>query len=154
MTVLTNRFGQGLDGGHEDHLLIVDLIKTTTLDGLQLDGMFQAPAVSPVLAIDAFCLVHGTGGNFYSSSLFTDLADRLLALGCGVLRINTRGHDGIRTAVTARGGKRLGAAYETVGRLPPRSGRLAGLAAPAGRPAHWPGWPQPGRRQGSLCRRP
>src|SRR5262249_23153825 len=52
--------------------------------------------------------------NFYGSSLFDALAERLLALGCGVLRINTRGHDGIATAVTAQGGRRLGAAYEIV----------------------------------------
>jgi alpha-beta hydrolase superfamily lysophospholipase len=64
--------------------------------------------------VDAFCLVHGTGGNFYSSTLFDELAERLLALGCGVLRVNTRGHDGISSAVTARGGRRLGAAYEVV----------------------------------------
>src|SRR5581483_8916205 len=60
------------------------------------------------------CLVHGTGGNFYSSTLFDTLAERLLSLGCGVLRVNTRGHDGISTAITQRGGRRLGAAYEIV----------------------------------------
>jgi pimeloyl-ACP methyl ester carboxylesterase len=64
--------------------------------------------------VDAFCLVHGTGGNFYSSTLFDELAEHLLALGCGVLRVNTRGHDGISSAATARGSRRLGAAYEVV----------------------------------------
>jgi alpha/beta superfamily hydrolase len=59
-------------------------------------------------------LVHGTGSNFYSSTLFDALAGRLVELGCGVLRANTRGHDGISTAVTSRGGRRLGAAYELV----------------------------------------
>jgi pimeloyl-ACP methyl ester carboxylesterase len=39
----------------------------------------------------------------------------LLELGSAVLRINTRGHDGVSTAaVTGRGGLRLGAAYEVV----------------------------------------
>src|SRR5205814_603670 len=33
---------------------------------------------------------------------------------CAVLRVNTRGHDGISTALGARGGVRLGAAFETV----------------------------------------
>jgi pimeloyl-ACP methyl ester carboxylesterase len=95
--------------------LLVDLVKTTADDGLQLEGMLQSPSRSPSsLPVDAFCLVHGTGGNFYSSSLFADLAERLLELGSSVLRINTRGHDGISTAVTAPGGKRLGAAYETI----------------------------------------
>jgi alpha-beta hydrolase superfamily lysophospholipase len=64
--------------------------------------------------VDAFCLVHGTGGNFYSSTLFDDLASLLLGLGCGVLRVNTRGHDGISTSATPRGGQRQGAAYEMV----------------------------------------
>jgi pimeloyl-ACP methyl ester carboxylesterase len=59
-------------------------------------------------------MIHGTGGNFYTSTLFEALGARLLALGCGVLRVNTRGHDGISNANTNRGGRRLGAAYEIV----------------------------------------
>jgi len=96
--------------------MLVDLVQVTTRDGIRLDGMFQSPAgrAGPTVAVDAFCLVHGTGGNFYSSTLFDTLAERLLGLGSAVLRINTRGHDGISTAATARGGRRLGAAYEVV----------------------------------------
>src|SRR5262245_46747409 len=94
--------------------MLVNLIQTTTRDGVRLDGMFQPAQVPPAVSVDAFCLVHGTGGNFYSSSLFEALGQRLLELGCGVLRVNTRGHDGISTAVTAQGGRRLGAAYEVV----------------------------------------
>jgi pimeloyl-ACP methyl ester carboxylesterase len=95
--------------------MLVDLVQVTTRDGLRLDGMLQAPAAgaAPALAVDGFCLVHGTGGNFYSSTLFDAVGERLLQLGCAVLRVNTRGHDGISTAGTARGGQRLGAAYET-----------------------------------------
>ena len=94
----------------------VDLVQVTTRDGLRLDGMLQAPAAgaAPALAVDGFCLVHGTGGNFYSSTLFDAVGERLLQLGCAVLRVNTRGHDGISTAQTAKGGRRLGAAYEVV----------------------------------------
>jgi pimeloyl-ACP methyl ester carboxylesterase len=94
----------------------VDLVQTTTTDGLRLDGMLQSPAHPGAagLAIDACCLVHGTGGNFYSSTLFDSCAERFLELGCSVLRVNTRGHDGISTAATAKGGRRLGAAYEVV----------------------------------------
>jgi dienelactone hydrolase len=94
----------------------LELVQTWTSDGLRLDGSFQkAPTPgSSGLAVDAFCLVHGTGGNFYGSTLFDTLAERLLTLGCAVLRINTRGHDGISMATTAQGGKRLGAAYELV----------------------------------------
>jgi pimeloyl-ACP methyl ester carboxylesterase len=94
--------------------VLVDLVQVTTRDGVRLEGMYQGPATASPLGVDAFCLVHGTGGNFYSSTLFDALGERLLALGCGVLRVNTRGHDGISNAATARGGRRLGAAYETV----------------------------------------
>jgi predicted esterase len=97
-------------------LVLVDLVQTTTRDGVRLDGAFQSPAPSaaPALAIDAFCFVHGTGGNFYGSSLFDSFTERFLELGCGVLRVNTRGHDGLSNALTARGGRRLGAAYEVM----------------------------------------
>jgi pimeloyl-ACP methyl ester carboxylesterase len=94
----------------------LEVVQTWTSDGIRLDGSFQSSPnpSSSGLAVDAFCLVHGTGGNFYGSSLFDTLAERLLTIGCAVLRINTRGHDGISTAATAQGGKRLGAAYELV----------------------------------------
>jgi pimeloyl-ACP methyl ester carboxylesterase len=96
--------------------MLVDLVQTTTRDGLRLDGAYQAPATvtSPSLPVDAVCLVHGTGGSFYSSSLFDAFAERLVGLGCGVLRINTRGHDLLSTAATPQGGRRQGAAYEVV----------------------------------------
>jgi pimeloyl-ACP methyl ester carboxylesterase len=96
--------------------VLVDLVQTTTRDGLRLDGAYRAPSGSepPAVGVDAFCLVHGTGGSFYSSVLFDHLADRLLALGCGVLRVNTRGHGLMSTAATTRGPLRQGAAYELV----------------------------------------
>jgi dienelactone hydrolase len=95
--------------------VFLDLVQATTRDGVRLDGSFQSPAAAtPQAPFDAVCLVHGTGGNFYGSTLFDALGERFLSLGCAVLRINTRGHDGISTAVTARGGRRLGAAYEVV----------------------------------------
>jgi pimeloyl-ACP methyl ester carboxylesterase len=96
--------------------VLVDLVQTTTRDGVRLDGAFQTPPQAKLgpVAVDAFCLVHGTGGNFYSSTLFDGLAERLLGLGCAVLRVNTRGHGGVSTAQTAEGGRRLGAAYEAV----------------------------------------
>jgi pimeloyl-ACP methyl ester carboxylesterase len=94
--------------------MLVDLVQTVTRDGLRLDGAFQAApdGAVPASGIDAFVFLHGTGGNFYSSTLFDSLAARLLEMGSGVLRVNTRGHDGISTAQTDRGGRRLGAAYE------------------------------------------
>lgn len=92
------------------------LVQTTTRDGVKLDGSFQLPT-SPgasSLPVDSLCFVHGTGGNFYSSTLFDNLAERCLEMGYAVLRINTRGHDLMSTASTNRGGRRLGAAYEVV----------------------------------------
>ncbi len=95
--------------------MLVDLVQVITRDGVRLDGTYQAATLPrSVVPVDAFCLVHGTGSNFYGSTLFDGLAERLLALGCDVLRVNTRGHDGISTAVTPRGGVRLGAAFEVV----------------------------------------
>ena len=92
----------------------VDLVQTTTRDGVRLDGMLQMPTASRTWPLDAVCCVHGTGGNFYASTLFDAFATRCLEQGCAVLRVNTRGHDGISNAVTVKGGRRLGAAYEIV----------------------------------------
>ena len=94
----------------------VDLVQVTTRDGVRLDGMFQEPtqAAAPTITVDGFCLVHGTGGNFYSSTLFDHVGDRFRQAGAAVLRINTRGHDLMSNAATDRGGRRLGAAYEAV----------------------------------------
>jgi pimeloyl-ACP methyl ester carboxylesterase len=96
--------------------MLVELVQTTTRDGVRLDGMLQLPtvAMSRAWPIDGVCCVHGTGGNFYASTLFDEFAELCLKNGVAVLRINTRGHDGISTAVTAKGGRRLGAAYEIV----------------------------------------
>jgi pimeloyl-ACP methyl ester carboxylesterase len=95
--------------------MLVELVQTTTRDGLRLDGVFHpSHSGSSACGVDAFCFLHGTGGNFYSSSLFDELGERLQALGCGVLRVNTRGHDAVSTAQTEQGGRRQGAAYEVV----------------------------------------
>lgn len=74
----------------------VELCRVTPRDGLQLDGAFHPTAVEKEFApVDAFLLVHGTGGNFYSGSAFDTWARLSLAAGIPVLRINTRGHDGL-----------------------------------------------------------
>jgi alpha-beta hydrolase superfamily lysophospholipase len=95
-------------------MMQVDLVQVTTRDGVRLDGMYQAAAQASMLAVDGVCIVHGTGGSFYSSTLFDAVAQSLLGLGCGVLRVNTRGHDLMSNATTSKGGRRLGAAYEVV----------------------------------------
>lgn len=94
--------------------MLVDLVQTTTRDGVRLDGMLQAPTGTSAWPVDCICCVHGTGGNFYASTLFDAVAARALEQGCAVLRVNTRGHDGMSNAVTSKGGRRLGAAYEVV----------------------------------------
>jgi alpha-beta hydrolase superfamily lysophospholipase len=94
--------------------MLVDLVQVWTRDGLRLDGAFQVASVAPALPVDALCFVHGTGGNFYGSTLFDAVAERLLALGCAVLRVNTRAHDLMSNAALAQGGRRQGAAYEVV----------------------------------------
>ena len=96
--------------------MLVDLVRTRTPDGWFLDGALQMPesAASRPLPFDAVLLVHGTGSNFYQSSLLEFLAERFRQRGVATLRGNTRGHDGISTLVGERGGRRLGAAYEIV----------------------------------------
>lgn len=90
-----------------------ELVQVRTKDGVTLHGAHFAPTVSNASGRMAVC-VHGTGSNFYSSTLFDSISDRLLDAGIGVVRINTRGHDGISTAATVQGGRRIGAAYEIV----------------------------------------
>lgn len=94
--------------------MIVDMVRVTTRDGIQLDGMWQTVHAPSQIGLDAVVFIHGTGGNFYGSSMFDRFADKFLKLGCAVLRVNTRGHDGISTSVARGGGLRLGAAFETV----------------------------------------
>jgi len=96
--------------------MLVYVVQTTTRDGVRLDGMWEGPTFDGMRGkiLDGVVMVHGTGGNFYSSTLFDEMGRRLLDMSIHVLRVNTRGHDGISNAVTAKGGRRLGAAYEIV----------------------------------------
>jgi pimeloyl-ACP methyl ester carboxylesterase len=95
--------------------MLVDLIKTTTTDGLRLDGAFQT-SMKPVpqSGVEAAILLHGVGGNFYGSTLMEEFVEPLLSCGISVLRVNTRGHDGLFTANTSQGPRRFGAAFEIV----------------------------------------
>lgn len=96
---------------------LVELVRVTTGDGLRLDGALSAalPDATARPVADAALLVHGTGSNFYSSSLLEAVAQRLHARGISALRVNTRGHDGMSTASSPSGGVPGGAAYEMVG---------------------------------------
>ena len=94
----------------------VELVRTKTSDGFRLDGAWQAPApsVESIAEVDTVICLHGVGGNFYGSTMMEQLASSLTALGLAVLRVNTRGHDGVSTAATDQGGRLQGAAYEIV----------------------------------------
>ncbi|HXT60419.1 MAG TPA: alpha/beta fold hydrolase [Pirellulales bacterium] len=96
--------------------MIVDLVQVAATDGLRLDGALHAPPANlpAEVGVDAVLCLHGTGGNFYSSSLFASLAPRFLKLGAAVLTVNTRGHDLVNTGA-GRGDRRpQGAACELV----------------------------------------
>jgi pimeloyl-ACP methyl ester carboxylesterase len=96
--------------------VIAEIVRIAAADGLRLDGAFRAaPSESAgQLGVDAVVCLHGTGGNFYSSSLFAALAPRFLSLGAAVLTVNTRGHDLANTASGASAPRLQGAAFEIV----------------------------------------
>ncbi len=87
------------------------LCRTTTSDGLLLDGALLTPSVSTG---SAFVFVHGTGSNFYAPGILEQLAQAAFAAGHIALRINTRGHDGIASIPTATKSVKGGATYEVV----------------------------------------
>ena len=87
-----------------------ELVRTTTADGVRLNGALNHAASSHA-KVDAVICLHGVASPFYGSSLFESLVPHLLDIGVSVLRVNTRGHDSVFPAAT---GRRLGAAYERV----------------------------------------
>lgn len=74
--------------------MIVDLISTTTSDGVRLDGVFLAPdpGLSSGSAIDGVLLIHGSGTSFCSPHVLS-MAEDLRVAGYPCLNLNTRGHD-------------------------------------------------------------
>lgn len=90
--------------------MFVELVRTTTPDGLRLDGALHAATDAGAAPYDLALCLHGVQGNFYSSPLFDALVTPLAGQGIDVLRVNTRGHDN----VTAKGRRWQGAAFEVV----------------------------------------
>jgi len=89
----------------------VELVSVTTSDNLSLHGYLRTPQAAKIdLGLDLVICHHGVGSNFYTSSFFDRMGDELLARGCGILRVNNRGHD----EVFRTGGRTLGSAYETL----------------------------------------
>jgi len=96
--------------------MLVELVRTTTKDGLRLDGALSVPLDNqpPVVAVDAFVFLHGVGGAFYGGALFQTLQTSFLNLGSAVVRVNTRGHGSVSMIATVGGAGRDGAAFEVV----------------------------------------
>jgi pimeloyl-ACP methyl ester carboxylesterase len=96
-----------------------ELVQTTTPDHVGLHGFYRRSdarlATSPESgSVDGAVLLHGLGGNFYSSRLLLHFANTLYGLGISVVVANTRGHDMISTSTWAGRAKSVGAAFENV----------------------------------------
>ena len=91
-----------------------ELVRVETADGVVLDGALCRPRMAGELPVDAFLLVHGTGSNFYAPGVLETYTGQALAGGTPVLRINTRGHDGIYSNPASSGSVKGGAAYEHI----------------------------------------
>jgi pimeloyl-ACP methyl ester carboxylesterase len=94
--------------------MLVELVRTTTADGLRLDGALSAAGAGQVRQLPTVLVLHGVGGNFYSQGTFQPLLEKLHAAGYPTLTANTRGHDSVFGAQLGNVRKRLGAAYEIV----------------------------------------
>lgn len=74
--------------------MLVDLMSTTTSDGLRLDGAFFAPppGIQGRGPVEAVLLIHGSAGNFYTASTKA-MAEDLRNRGYACLTLNTNAHD-------------------------------------------------------------
>jgi len=110
--------------------MLVDLIRLTAADGMELDGAFfePSPNAKPDGPIDAVLCIHGSGRAFYTAAT-ANMADDLRNRGYAALTLNTRGHDTVW--VDRQTGVAEGNAYEILdtGRQDLRAGidYLAGL---------------------------
>lgn len=74
--------------------MLVDLIRLTAADGMELDGAFfePAPDATPAGPVDAILCIHGSGRAFYTPAT-ANMANDLRNQGYAALTLNTRGHD-------------------------------------------------------------
>ena len=95
--------------------MIVDLMSTTTSDGILLDGAFFAPESgrSPSEAVDAILLAHGSRGNFCMDST-KNMAEDLRARGYACLALDSAAHDTVWR--NPGDGKYYGNAFEILDR--------------------------------------
>jgi pimeloyl-ACP methyl ester carboxylesterase len=93
----------------------LELVEAAMPDGLRLHGALHTPGQSaPTAPSTAALLLHGTGSNFYSSSLWAGLIPRMLEWGLAALAVNTRGHDGVSSCRGLPSQRFIGSAYEQV----------------------------------------
>jgi pimeloyl-ACP methyl ester carboxylesterase len=93
--------------------LLIDLVSILTPDEVTLDGSLRRPDadIESSLPIDCIIMHHGVGSNFYKPHFHDPMAEKFLARGCAVMRVNNRGHD---LAYNHLPQGRLGAAFETI----------------------------------------
>jgi len=96
----------------------VELVRAETADGLFLEGALQHPQRAGKLPVDAFLLIHGTGSNFFAPGVLETFSRQAAADGTAVLRVNTRGHDGICSIPSRNGTTRGGATFEKISESP------------------------------------
>ncbi len=91
--------------------MLVDLIRLTAADGMELDGAFfePSPDAKPNGPIDAVLCIHGSGRAFYTPAT-ANMANDLRSQGYAALTLNTRGHDTVW--VDRQTGVAEGNAYE------------------------------------------
>ena len=91
--------------------MLVDLIRLTAADGMELDGAFfePSPDAKPDGPIDAVLCIHGSGRAFYTAAT-ANMANDLRNRGYAALTLNTRGHDTVW--VDRQTGVAEGNAYE------------------------------------------
>lgn len=110
--------------------MLVDLMSTTTSDGVKLDGAFFAPKPGMSFSrrtVEAVLVLHGSRGNFYSGGNLA-MGEELRSHGYPALSLNTAAHDNVWVNPD---GRYFGNAYDILDRcrLDIRAGvdYLAGL---------------------------
>jgi pimeloyl-ACP methyl ester carboxylesterase len=80
----------------------------------RIDEDYSATDFQSQPSSSLWIIVHGVNGNFYGSTLLTDLARTALLANHDALLVNTRGHD-LATFGSAEFPSRLGSMYESLG---------------------------------------
>ena len=96
-----------------------EIVSTMSSDHLRLHGFYRRSESRLMTSttcgsVDAAVMLHGLGGNFYSSRLLNHFSDTLMKLGISVVIANTRGHDMINTSTWGGRSRSNGAALENV----------------------------------------